>query len=136
MSSMESSERASEGDLVAAAWIFEQIALRDGLHVDRSRIRRAVDQASQTYFASEGGWWRWIVEVGQSLGRNCRVIDGELQQLVQLARNGVVVILRSSDGKTWHSLTVNGRRLSLATPGGEPASRVASVRKVDAVRGR
>lgn len=124
--------QASESDLLAGTWIFEQITLRDGLHVDRSRIRRAVDQASQTYFgAAEGGWWRWIVETGQSLGRNCRVIDGELQQLVQLARNGVVVILRSNDGKFWHSLTVNGRRLSLATPGGERASRVASVRKVE-----
>ncbi len=132
MSSMETSVKDNEGDLVSATWIFEQIALRDGLHVDRSKIRRAVDQAAQTYLgAPEGGWWRWIVETGQSLGRNCRVIDGDLQQLVELARNGVVVILRSSDGTTWHSLTVNGRRLNLATPGGTPAVRVASVRKIE-----
>ena len=132
MDSMESAGKDNEGDLVSATWIFEQIALHDGLHVDRSRIRRAVDQASQTYLgAAEGGWWRWIVETGQSLGRKCRVIDGDLQQLVQLARNGVVVILRSSDGRVWHSLTVDGRRLNLTTPGGEPASRVASVRKVE-----
>jgi len=128
---MESSGKDNEGNLVSATWIFEQIALRDGLHVDRSKIRRAVDQASQTYFdAAEGGWWRWIVETGQSLGRKCRVIDGDLRQLVQLARNGAVVILRSSDGRIWHSLTVDGRRLKLATSGGEPVSRVASVRKI------
>ena len=131
MSSMESSVIDDEGDLVSATWIFEQIALRDGLHVDRSKIRRAVDQASQTYFgAAENGWWRWIVETGQSLGRKSRVIDGTLPQLVQLARNGVVVILRSGDGRFWHSLTVDGRRMKLATPGGQPASRVASVRKI------
>ena len=131
MSSMESPETDDEGDLVSATWIFEQIALRDGLHVDRSKIRRAVDQASQTYFgAAENGWWRWIVETGQSLGRKSRVIDGTLPQLVQLARNGVVVILRSGDGRFWHSLTVDGRRMKLATPGGQPASRVASVRKI------
>ena len=124
MDSMESAGKDNEGDLVSATWIFEQIALRDGLHVDRSRIRRAVDQASQTYLgAAEGGWWRWIVETGQSLGRKCRVIDGDLQQLVQLASNGVVVILRSSDGRVWHSLTVDGRRLNLTTPGGEQIGR-------------
>ncbi len=132
MGSMESSVKENEGDLVAASWIFEQIALRDGLHVDRSRIRRAVDEAFQTYFgADQGGWWRWIVETGQSLGRHCRVIDGELQQLVQLARNGVVVILRSNDGKVWHSLAVTGRRLTLATPGSQRDFRVASVRTVE-----
>ena len=132
MSTMESSGNNNEGDLVSAAWIFEQIALRDGLHADRSKIRRAVDQASQTYLgAAEGGWWRWIVETGQSLGRNCRVIDGELEQIVQLAHNGMVVILRAKDGSVWHLLTVNGRRLSFATPGAEPASQVVSVSRVE-----
>ena len=104
MSSIESSVDNHEGDLVSATWMFELIALRDGLHVDRSRIRRAVDEASQTFFReSNEGWWRWIVEAGESLGRKCRVIDGDVPQLVQLARNGVVVILRSADGKIWHS---------------------------------
>lgn len=63
MSSIEESEGASEVDLVSATWIFEQIALRDGLHVDRSKVRRAVDEAAETYFGQhEGGWcaglWR------------------------------------------------------------------------------
>ena len=85
--------RASEADLVAASWIFEQIALRDGLHVDRSKVRRAVDEAAETYFGQhEGGWWRWIVETGHSLGRNCRVIDGEVHELVRLARDGGDVV--------------------------------------------
>ena len=132
MSSNESSVDNHEGDLVSATWIFELIALRDGLHVDRSRIRRAVDEASQTFFReSDEGWWRWIVEAGESLGRKCRVIEGDLPQLVQLARNGVVVILRSTDGKVWHSLSANGRRINLATPGGKRDSAVASVRRVE-----
>ena len=118
MNSMESSERASEGDLVAATWIFEKIALRDGLHVDRSKVRRAVDEAAETYFGiPEGGWWRWIVETGHSLGRNCRVIDGDVPQLVRLALDGVAVILRSEDGQTWQSLMATGRRLSLSAQG-------------------
>lgn len=132
MSSMESSERASEEDLVAATWIFEKIALRDGLQVDRSKVRRAVDEAAETYFGQhEGGWWRWIVETGQSLGRKCRVIDGELPQLLGLARSGLVVILRADNGRTWHLLMVKGRRLSIATPGGHRPVRIGSARKIE-----
>lgn len=76
---------------MAATWGGEQIVLRDGLHVDPSKVRRAVDEAAATCFGLHaGGWWRWIVETGHSLGRNCRVIDGEVQQLVRLVRDGVV----------------------------------------------
>jgi len=129
---MESSERASGGDLVAATWIFEQIALRDGLHVDRSKVRRAIDEAAETYFGNlEGGWWRWIVETGNSLGRHCRVIDGDVQQLVRLARDGVVVILRSGDGRTWHSLMAKGRKLSFSTPAGDRPVQIVSTRKIE-----
>jgi ABC-type bacteriocin/lantibiotic exporter with double-glycine peptidase domain len=125
-------ERASEADLQSASWIFEQIALSDGLHVDRSKVRRAVDEAADTYFGqNEGGWWRWLIETGHSLGRNCRVIDGELHELVQLARNGVVVILRSGDGKSWHSLMPGkGRRLKLGTPRGNQPVQVVTARRI------
>lgn len=117
---LDSSGHASEADLMAASWIFEQIALRDGIHVDRSRIRRAVDEAAETYFGQhDGGWWRWIIETGHSLSRNCRVIDGELQTLAQLALDGVTVIVRSSDGQTWHMLTKGKRRrIVIGTPVG------------------
>ena len=84
MSRMGSSERASEGDLVAATWIFEQIALRDGLHVDRSKVRRAVDEAAETFLGcrkAAGGAGLW--KQGIRLGRDCRVIDGDCSQLVQ-----------------------------------------------------
>lgn len=74
---------------------------------------------------------RWIVETGHSLGRNCRVIDGEVPQLVRLARDGLVVILRSTDGHTWHLLMAKGRRLSLSSPGGDLPIRVGSPRKIE-----
>jgi len=125
-------QRASEADLVSASWIFEQIALRDGLQVDRSRIRRSVDEAAETYFSiQEGGWWRWIIETAHSLGRNCRVIDGELHELIQLARNGVIVILRSEDGQTWHSLMPGkGRRLTFGSPRGNLPVQVVSAKRI------
>jgi|GEM_PF-3465580 len=132
MSVSDLNARAAESDLLAATWIFEQIALRDGQHVDRSKVRRAVDEAAETYFGlQEGGWWRWIVETGHSLGRNCRVIDGEVQQLVRLARDGVVVILRSDDGQTWHALMRTGRRLSFSTPTGDRPIQIVSPRKIE-----
>lgn len=132
MSAGSETPQASEVDVVSASWIFEQIALRDGRHVDRSKIRRSVDEAAETYFGMhDGGWWRWLIETGHSLGRNCRVIDGELHELVQLARDGVVVILRSGDGKTWHTLMPGkGRRLYFGTPRGHFPLRIVSARKI------
>jgi len=132
MSAVNRMQRTSEEDLVAASWIFEQIALQDGLHVDRSKIRRAVDEAAETYFDQhDGGWWRWMIETAHSLGRNGRVIDGELPELIRLARDGVVVIIRSGDGRTWHSLTRGkGRKLSLGTPRGNQPVRIVSPRRI------
>jgi len=59
------------------------------------------------------------------------VIDGDLQQLVRLARDGVVVILRSDDGKTWHSLMAKGRQLSYATTAGDRPVRIMSQRRIE-----
>lgn len=125
-------QRASEADLVSASWIYEQIALRDGLHVDRSRIRRAIDESAETYFwIQDGDWWRWIIEAGHSLGRNCRVIDAELHDLVQMAQNGLVVILRSGDGQTWHSLMPGrGRSVTFGSPRGNLPLRLVPARKI------
>ncbi|MFN8705050.1 MAG: peptidase domain-containing ABC transporter [Planctomyces sp.] len=123
MSTNSGRETATANDLISASWIFEQIAIRDGLHADRSRIRRAVDEAAETYFGiQDGGWWRWIIESGNSLGQHCRVIEGDLAELIQLASDGVVVILRSRDGDNWCAVTVGKRRrLCLWSPvGGVP----------------
>lgn len=136
-------DSASEADLMSASWIFEQLALQEGLHVDRSKTRRAVDEAAETYFAiQDGGWWRWIIEAAHSLGRGCRVIDGELQDLIQMARNGLTVILRSGDGTTWHSIMPGkGRRLYFGSPRGVlplrvvTRSRVASLLRLNGFEG-
>ncbi|MFN9719902.1 MAG: peptidase domain-containing ABC transporter, partial [Planctomycetota bacterium] len=129
---LDSSGHASEADLMAASGIFEQIALRDGINVDRSRIRRAVDEAAETYFGKhDGGWWRWSIETGHSLSRNCRVIDGELGELAQLALDGVTVIVRSGDGQNWHMLAKGqGRTIVFGTPCGNVPIRHTNRRKV------
>jgi len=118
MSGSLETERASEADRASASWVFEQIALRNGLHADRPRIRRAVDEAAMTYSGrAGGGWWRWVVEAGTSLAHSCRVLDGEIHELVRLAQDGMVVMLRSEDGRVWHVLkATKGRKLSISTP--------------------
>jgi putative ABC transport system ATP-binding protein len=132
MPAVSSGDQATETDLMSASWIFEQIALRDGLHVDRSRIRRAIDEAAGTYFGiQDGGWWRWIIESGHSLGQNCRVIDGELDELIQLARDGVVVILRPENGGLWHALMSGKRRkVRLCTPAGSAPIQLMSPQRI------
>lgn len=117
---------------MSASWIFEQLALQEGLHVDRSKTRRAVDEAAETYFGiQDGGWWRWIIETAHSLGRGCRVIDGELHDLIQMARNGLTVILRSGDGSTWHSIMPGkGRKLYFGSPRGVLPLRIVTRQRV------
>jgi putative ABC transport system ATP-binding protein len=130
-------DRASEADLMSASWIFEQLALQEGTHVDRSKTRRAVDEAAETYFGiQDGGWWRWIIETAHSLGRGCRVIDGELHDLIEMARNGLTVILRSPDGSTWHSIMPGkGRKLYFGSPRGVlPLQMVTSRRAAGLLR--
>lgn len=124
--------RASETDLNSAAWIFEQISLRDGRHVDRSRIRRAVEEAAVTYFdRQDSTWWQWLIETGHSLGQSCRVLDGDPRDLIELAKNGLMVIVRSGDGQTWHTVAPGrGRRLRLGSPNGDVPIRLVSARRV------
>lgn len=115
----------TDSDLQSASWIFEQIAVREGWHADRSRIRRSVDEAAQ-FVQNEGdtSWHNWILECGHSLGQVCRIIDGELDELVRLALDGVVIILRSKDGQEWRAFVVErGGRLRLMEPLGRRSIR-------------
>ena len=132
---MKSEDMASDSDLMSASWIFEQVALHEQQKVDRSRIRRAVDEGAETYFeTTEGGWCRWIVETGNSLGRTSRAIDAELDELIRLAADGLIVVIRSQDGQTWHSFTMNRfRSIWLGSPlGGQPI-RVVSPKKLSRI---
>lgn len=115
----------TDADLQSASWIFEQIAAREGWHADRSRIRRSVDEAAQfVQHEGDSSWHRWMLECGHSLGHVCRVIDGEIHELIRLARDGVVVILRSEDGQEWRAFVVErGRRLRLLEPRGRRSVR-------------
>lgn len=112
---------AGEAESIDASWLLEQVAVLEGSHADRSRIRRAVDEAARMMFeSSEDGsfsWHRWLIEASHSLGYVSRIIDGELHELTGLASDGVVVVLRSADGAIWRGFTgTGGRHLQLLQP--------------------
>ncbi|MEI7700167.1 MAG: ATP-binding cassette domain-containing protein [Planctomycetia bacterium] len=108
---MSSETLAAESDLIDLSWIFEEITIRHGAHADRSRIRRAVDE-SLRYVGElqEWSWCRWAVETAHSLGFVSREIDAELDELIRLARDGAIIVLRSADGKSWRALAENSSR--------------------------
>jgi ABC-type bacteriocin/lantibiotic exporter with double-glycine peptidase domain len=112
-------QMAGEPESINASWLLEQIAVLEGSHADRSRIRRAVDESSRLVGETgESSWSRWIVEAAHSLGYVSRIVDGELHELAGLASDGVVVILRSADGRIWRGFAgTGGRKLRLLQPG-------------------
>ena len=108
---MSSETLAAESDLIDLSWIFEEITLRHGAHADRSRIRRAVDESLRFVGElQEWSWCRWAVETARSLGFVSREIEAELDELIRLARDGAIIVLRSADGKSWRALAENSSR--------------------------
>lgn len=124
---MSSETMAAESDLIDLSWIFEEISLRHGAHADRSRIRRAVDESLRFVGElQEWSWCRWAVETAHSLGFVSREIEAELDELIRLARDGAIIVLRSADGKSWRALAENSSRtVRLYQPRGRaPVQRV------------
>lgn len=82
-------------DVEAAAWIFEQIAVEGGAPADRSRIRRALEEAiAANPGPSDEKWWLWISELSHSLGQSCKILDCTVEQIVELAREGAQFVVR------------------------------------------
>lgn len=96
---MPNQKSTPEAELNAATWIIEQLFLTAKRQIERSHIRRAVDQAAETFATSEPeSWEHWFVEACRSLGQTCRLIDATPSEVMGLVRNGVVIVVRPSDG--------------------------------------
>jgi len=107
---MENNKLTPDTELNAAVWIIERLLLIEKQQIERSRIRRAVDESAEMFAsANMADWHRWFVEACHSLGRSCRVIDATPDELAELAMHRVVIVIRTSDG-VWRSLTGHGRR--------------------------
>lgn len=102
---------AVESDLIDLSWIFEELTLRQGVHADRSQIRRAVDEALKLVRESpDSSWHRWVVETARSLGFVCRIAEVEQDELVRLARDGAMIVLRSQQSRGWRGITESDSR--------------------------
>lgn len=130
---MSTAASTSETDLIDVCWMFEQITARHGVHADRSGIRRAVDEGAR--FAAElpdSSWNRWLTESAHSLGFVARVIEGQLPELISLARDGMYVVIRSAAGD-WRLLGGHGgRRLLLLEPRAQRPARTLRPHNVSA----
>jgi ABC-type bacteriocin/lantibiotic exporter with double-glycine peptidase domain len=128
-----SAASTSETDLIDVCWMFEQITSRQGVHADRSAIRRSVDEGAR--FAAElpdSTWSRWLTETATSLGFVARVVEGQLPELISLARDGMSVIVHLPDGG-WRLLAGHGgRRILLMQPRGQHPIRTLRPRQISA----
>lgn len=125
-------DQISASDIEAAANCLEQMLLRDGQHASKSLVRRAVAETAAAFqLEHHGDWWQWIVEAGQSLGRSCRIVEGNLTDLVRLTRDGTSVVLHGEGGQNWYLLVPErGRRVSLWSSHGNRISQVGSWRQI------
>lgn len=131
MNSEDPDRPLSEADVVSVTWLFEQVAIRENQQVDRAGIRRILSEASSYAQPQLGGWPRWIVETGHSLGRKSRVVEGEILEMIRLAQDGAIVILRSPQSGAWHSLTAGkGRRIQHSMPRGVQHVQHLSARRI------
>lgn len=105
----------------SAVWLIEQLELEAGAPGDRSRIRRAIDEAMAAWPGSAAErWWRWLIEAGESLGLKCRALDCTPEQLLEVAREGGRVVLRLEGTPAWSALAgTQGRKVLRLSPRGD-----------------
>ena len=111
-------DRSVKTDVEAAAWLFEQLAVEAGQPADRSRIRRALDEAAIAWPpGAEDRWWKWLVEAARSLELKCKVVDCTFNQVAELAREGANIVMRVGDDRRWKAISsTKGRRFHVLRP--------------------
>lgn len=116
--SAELESRSIISEAESAAWIIEQLEIDAGQAADRSRIRRALEESVAAWPGPVNDrWWRWMLEAGESLGLKCRVIDCTFQQILEIAREGGRVVVRSEATGNWLAIEeARGRKLLLIQP--------------------
>ena len=80
-------------DMEAVSWLFEQFAMLSKEAIDRPKIRRAWEEASEMHGRSgHDHWWKCLVETTRSLGLTAKVIDCSAEQMAEIATNGGSII--------------------------------------------
>ncbi len=111
-------DKSVKDDLEAAAWLFEQLAVQAGQPADRSRIRRALEEAAAAWPAGPADrWWKWLVEAARSLGLKCKIVDCTFEQLAEVAREEGRIITRVGDDRRWKAISAtSGRKFRVLRP--------------------
>ncbi len=86
---MATSERQTRGEALLELLLIE---LGDGNL--RTEGRRAFREAVAAFSESESdGWWRWTVESLASLGKKAKVVDGSVDDAMEMIDEGAAVVL-------------------------------------------
>jgi putative ABC transport system ATP-binding protein len=110
-------------DRDALAWILDELALESNQPVERSQLRRIVDDVVSAWPGpADERWMVWAAEAGHSLGRPARIVDCTAKEIVELARQGVTVISRPRGEHSWVAVVGGGAtsKVLVLQPFGEP----------------
>ena len=92
-------------EIAYVAWILEQFHIEAGLPVERSSIRRVLDDALNSVDSdSEEYWWKWITEASRSLGLKSKVLDCTIEQIEELSCEGARIFIRSEIVGRWQGI--------------------------------
>ncbi len=106
-------------------WMVEQILLEGELPIDRSGLRRALQEACDAHSGPPvENWWVWITEGAASLGLRCRCIEGTAADLLEFAECGAPFIFWSPRSAEFLGLSAaKGKRWNVMRGGSERATR-------------
>tara|TARA_R110000868_G_scaffold409926_2_gene696564 strand:+ start:16696 stop:18894 length:2199 start_codon:yes stop_codon:yes gene_type:complete len=131
-SSAETDPDSVQTDIKAVSWLFEHLAVDVGHSADRTRIRRAVIEAT-TDRASEADddWWNWLVEASRSLGLKYKVMDCSFLELIDITKQGGRVLTRAGTPPCWTALlSTKRRRFQVLQPNREQNRMWISARRI------
>lgn len=110
---------SASDDIERVAWLFEQLLVDSGRESDRSKVRRALDEAADALVSepTESHWWKWVYESSRSLGLRCKIVDCTISQLTEMVRDGGQAITRTGELKRWIAIeSNNGRHIEVLCP--------------------